>query len=102
MFSHYQNSIFYHLLIQSQKDCEAQRDEKHNNYEANYDIRYTSEYSPFNLVGESLLTEVTYDIRPESEYVSFDNTSLPLFNNAISGRKSKKYFRIKTKKEEDF
>ncbi len=76
--------------------------EKHNNYEANYDIRYTSEDSPFNLVGESLLTEVTYDIRPESEYVSFDNTSLPLFNNAISGRKSKKYFRIKTKKVEDF
>jgi len=75
--------------------------EKHNNYEANYDIRYTSENSDFDLKGQYLLTEVGYDITPESQYVSFDSGSLPLFNNITKGRTSKKYFRTITSKTEE-
>lgn len=67
--------------------------EKHNNFEATYDLDPNSSTSDFNLTGENILTEVTYNVKPESEYLSFDATALPLFNNVTSGRKSKKYFR---------
>ena len=76
--------------------------EKHNNFEAEYDIRYTSDDSSFNLTGENLLTEVNISIKPESEYVSFDSTALPLLNNAVKGRVSRKYFRKVTNKIEEF
>ena len=74
--------------------------EKHNNYEANYDIRYTSETSDFNLEGENIITEANYNVK--NEYVSFDTGSLPLLNNAVNSRKSKKYFRTITSKTEEF
>ena len=75
---------------------------KHNNFEANYDIRYSSDNSDFNLTGENILIETTYDIKPESEYVSFDTGSNPLLNNAIGLRTSKKYFKNITSKTEEF
>jgi hypothetical protein len=76
--------------------------EKHNNYEANYDIKYTSETSDFNLSGQNLITEVNYNIKPESQYVSFDTGSNPLLNNTTSGRISKKYFKTITSNTEEF
>jgi len=76
--------------------------EKHNNYEVNYDIKYTSETSDFNLSGQNLLTEIDFNMTPESQYVSFDNNSNFLLNNATKGRTSKKYFRTITSKTEEF
>ena len=76
--------------------------EKHNNYEANYDIKYTSETSDFNLKGQNILTQTTFNISPESQYVSFDTGSNYLLNNAVSSRKSKKYFRTVTPNTEEF
>ena len=76
--------------------------EKHNNYEVEYNIKPTSDNSNFNLSGQNLLTEVEYNIKPESEYVSFDANSNFLLNNAISSRKSKKYFKVITSKTEEF
>ena len=76
--------------------------EKHNNYEIEYDIKYTSETSDFNLGGQNILTETTFDISPKSQYVSFDTGSDYLMNNAVNSRKSKKYFRAITGKTEEF
>ena len=76
--------------------------EKHNNYEITYDLDPNSETSDFNLSGQNLLTEVDFSITPESQYVSFDNNSLPLLNNVISSRTSKKYFKTILSKTEEF
>jgi len=67
-----------------------------------YDVRYTSETSDFNLTGENLLTEVNYNIKPESQYISFDTGSNALLNNFTKARVSKKYFRTITSKTEEF
>ncbi len=75
--------------------------EKHNNYEVSYDLDPNSKTSDFNLSGQNLLTEVDFNMTPESQYVSFDNNSLPLFNNITKGRTSKKYFRTITSKTEE-
>ncbi len=76
--------------------------EKHNNFEATYDIKYTSETSDFNLGGQNILTQATFDISPKSQYVSFDTGSNYLLNNAVNSRKSKKYFRAITNQTEEF
>ena len=76
--------------------------EKHNNFEATYDIKYTSETSDFNLGGQTILTQTTFDITPKSQYVSFDTGSNYLLNNAVNSRKSKKYFRAITNQTEEF
>ena len=76
--------------------------ERHNNLNADYDLKYDSENSNFDLKGQYLLTEVNYDITPDSEYLTFDTVSNPLLNNAIQGRTSNKYFRSIISKPEEF
>ena len=76
--------------------------EKHNNYEAEYDLDPNSPTSDFNLGGQNILTQTTFDISPKSQYVSFDTGSNYLLNNAVNSRKSKKYFRAITNKTEEF
>ena len=76
--------------------------EKHNNFEATYDLDPNSENSDFNLAGESIFTQTTLNITPESQYVSFDTGSNYLMNNAVKSRTSKIYFRSITANTEEF
>jgi hypothetical protein len=76
--------------------------EKHNNYNANYDIRYTSENSDFNLSGQNIITDVDYNIKSGDQYLIFDTGSNPLMNNYIQARTSKIYFRKTTSNVEEF
>ena len=76
--------------------------ERHNNLNADYDLKFDSENSNFNLTSQYLLTEVNYNINPKSGFMIFDTGSNPLLNNATKGRISSKYYRSITSKPEEF
>ncbi len=76
--------------------------ERHNNLNADYDLKFDSENSNFNLTSQYLLTEVNYNINPKSGFMVFDTGSNPLLNNATKGRISSKYYRSITSKPEEF
>tara|TARA_R110000744_G_scaffold58902_3_gene122872 strand:+ start:2099 stop:5431 length:3333 start_codon:yes stop_codon:yes gene_type:complete len=76
--------------------------ERHNNLNADYDLKYNSENSDFNLTSQYLLIEGVFNYTPESGFMIFDTGSNPLLNNATKGRISNKYFRSITSKTEEF